>query len=162
MIYAFYLLIIGIILVGINICLNRKDFIKSNEEHVIRTLHFKNNPSAFDYALNYWSPPWCVGQVYVGLLLEDSDCFFKRNITIRVAAEGNKDVIALASVAHIKDNLKKGNLVYWILCDALDVHSNGKEKVMPSGIVIAILEPSLNVQSNTWNIRKSYSILDEA
>lgn len=144
------IIIIGLIILGVGIYLNRDDFKKKTVELTKpHDIYFKNNIAAFNYAVEYWSPDWQVGKLYIGLVEHDLN---EEHILLRVAAVGKEDILAIGFKGNHK--LLKGNLIYWRLTDVVDFPEFGKTS--PAGIVVATIEPCLIVLTNEWKIRKIF------
>lgn len=152
MIYAIAMLLLGILIVLIAMYFNKGDY-QSNAKnnHTVSNLYFKDNPSAFKYALEFTNYSLKPNHLYVGLILEMNESVWPQIATLRLAAN-NEELLVLGMTPRNDVHLSVGNLVFWGIDDLIEIPEINKS--IPVGNILAILSPIFLVDKMTWEIRK--------
>lgn len=129
----------------------RKFKSRTPKHQAVKTLHFKTNELAFEYADEFFSPIFMANQMSLGIVraVEHSqrpDKIF----TIELAGNGGKHLVGGINKKYSK-SISVGNLIYWGYVDQVDESAFSYSAV---GHVIAILEPEFNPSNSKWTIKK--------
>ncbi|EHU1845135.1 hypothetical protein J9826_003785 [Acinetobacter baumannii] len=152
MIYAIAILLLGILIVLIAMYFNKGE-LQSNVKNrqALSNLYFKDNPSAFKYALEFTNYPLKPNHLYVGLILEINESVWPQIVTLKLAAN-NEELLVFGMTPRKDVHLAVGNLVFWGIDDVIEIPETGKS--LPVGTILALLSPTFLVDKMTWEVRK--------
>ena len=123
---------------------------KYKKKPAAKSIHFKNNQSAFEYACLSNKVSFLQGIMSFGIIREVIEDKSGKQFVIELAdADGTKMVSGFNNKR--SEKIQLGNIVYWGFTSSADSNILNIQAV---GQVLATLNPEFNPNTNKWSIRE--------
>ena len=123
----------------------------STSKQELKNLHFKDNLSAFQYAVSITSASFLPGQMSLGLIQESGQTKDGNTYFLVQLANSKNTTLVYGYNDKYTNSITRGNLVYWgFLEEVTDIH-----EIDAFGAILAILHPEYNPNTLRWEIKQN-------